>query len=191
MTEQTLDQLEAELKEDKKKGKKKLLLLLLLLLFFIVGGIWAAITFWPQPKSQWELDAEALQGFLSTHTAEEIQAELNRIIEKGRFNISINPVLTVQPDGTANLMIENVPANNYWMQVTVVYYDENNEEHELYRSGMIRQGYYIEDASITGEMPPAGEYYGSAVFTAIYPESDEEVGSSVATMVIRVLEGEG
>lgn len=186
MEQSMLDQLEQQV-QNKKKGRKRALLLLLLLLL-AVGGAVVAWRLWPQQKSQYELDADALAGFLSTHTEEEIQAELNRIIQKGYFNISINPTLTVQADGMANFMIENVPANNYWMQVTVYYYDASGAEQELHRSGMIKQGHYIEDAKITGRMPPPGVYNGRAVFAAVLPESDEEIGRSVATMAIRVLE---
>ncbi|MGO5116316.1 hypothetical protein ACTQ33_15120 [Candidatus Avoscillospira sp. LCP25S3_F1] len=186
MERSALEELEQSLKTKKKKRKRSLLLLLLLLLL-IAGGI-VAWRFWPQPKSQYELDADALAGFLSTHTQEEIEEELNRIIDKGRFNISINPTVTVQPDGMANFMIENVPANHYWMQVTIYYQDTDGTERELYRSGMIQQGYFIEDAEITGDMPSPGTYNARAVFRAVQPESDEEIGQSVATMVVQVLE---
>lgn len=185
MEDHVLDELERSVKTQKKRRKRGLLLLLLLLL--IVGGV-VVWRFWPQPKSQYELDADALQGFLSTHTQEEIEEELNRIIDKGRFNISINPTVTVQADGTANFMIENVPANHYWMQVTVYYQDADGTERELYRSGMIQQGYFIEEAKITGKMPKPGTYNARAVFTAVKPDSDEEIGQSAATMVIQVLE---
>ena len=162
-----------------------LLLLLLLLTTAVVVTLLVGKELF-RPKSQWELDREALEGFLSTHTQEEIEAELNRIIEKGRFNISLNPTLTVAEDGRANVMIENVPANHYWMRVTIYYIDQQGQERELYRSGIIQQGYCIEEATITGQRPPAGEYNGRAVFSAIMPESDEEVGQSAATMMIQV-----
>lgn len=185
--EVTLEQLEEQLGK-KKKNRKRMLLLLLLLLLLTAAVVVTLLVGreWFRPKSQWELDAEALQGFLSTHTQEEIEAELSRIIEKGRFNISLNPTLTVSEDGRANVMLENVPANHYWMRVTIYYLDNQGQEQELYRSGIIRQGYCIEEASITGQRPPAGEYNGRAVFSAIMPESDEEVGQSAATLVIRV-----
>lgn len=188
MTEEvTLEQLEEQLGK-KKKNRKRLLLLLLLLLLLTAAVVVTIVIVREQmrPKSQWELDAQALQGFLSTHTQEEIEAELNRIIEKGRFNISLNPTLVVDEDGMANVMIENVPANHYWMRVTIYYIDQQGQERELYRSGIIKQGFCIERAPITGQRPPAGEYNGRALFSAIMPESDEEVGQSAATMMIQV-----
>lgn len=182
-----LDELEQTVETGEKKKKKRGVVLIALALLLVVGGL-VTWRFWPREKSQYELDADALAGFLSTHTQEEIEAELNRIIDKGRFNISINPTVTIQADGTANFMIENVPANHYWMQVTVYYQDVDGAQRELYRSGMIQQGYYIEEAKIDGEMPKPGTYNARAVFTAIKPDSDEEIGQSVATMVIQVLE---
>lgn len=186
MEETVLDELERTVQKEKKKRKRGFLLILLVLLL-VAGGV-VAWRFWPQGKSQYELDADALAGFLSTHTQEEIEAELNRIIDKGRFNISINPTVTVQADGTANFMIENVPANHYWMQVTVYYQDTDGTQRELYHSGMIKQGYYIEEAKVNGDMPEPGTYNARAVFTAVKPDSDEEIGQSAATMVIQVLE---
>lgn len=186
MERAALDRLEAQLRRQKRRRRRLLAGLLLLLVMGAAG--FAAWRLRPPPKSQFELDADALAGFLPTHTQEEIQAELNRIIDESRFNISINPTPTVQADGTANFMIENVPANHYWMQVTVYYQDSAGQEQELYRSGMIRQGYYIQEAKATGGLPPAGEYNGRAVFAAVQPESGEEIGRSAATLRIQVLD---
>ena len=85
-TQEFKDQQEESLDREKKKKKKRwLILLLLLLLCFVCGG---GYYFWREsrPKSKFEMDQNALAGFLPGKTEEEIQEELNRIIEEGRFN---------------------------------------------------------------------------------------------------------
>lgn len=172
--------------QKKKAGKKRwIILFLLLLLFLSIGG---AVLFWrmTRPVSQFELDRNALEGFLPGKTEEEIQAELNRIIDESRFNVSINPMPVVKADGTVNLMIENVPANNYLMQVDVYYTDQNGEQKLLYSSGIIKQGFYIENVQIEEDIPSAGEYSGVANFRALQPETMEEIGATSANMLITV-----
>lgn len=166
-----------------KKGGLALLVLALLLCGAALAWKWLA----PQPQSQYELDANALAGFLPGKTEEEIQAELNRIIEKGYFNVSINPTPNVAPDGTVNLNIENVPGNNYWMQVNVYIIGEDGGETLLYASGIIKQGYYINEAEAAGKLPAPGQYNGRADFTALMPDTQENIGQTAATMLINVL----
>lgn len=175
----------------KKKGKWPLVLLLILILLLAAGGgflVWKKTV--PKPKSQYELDANALAGFLPGRSEEEIQTELNRIIEKGFFNVSINPTPVVKTDGSVDLNIENVPANHYLMQVNVYLIDSKGKESLLYRSGIIKPGYHIESVSLTGKLPAPGKYNGRADFSALQPDTEENIGQTSATMLI-TLEGGG
>ena len=98
-----------EKKRSEQKRKKWLILLILLLLAGgIAGGYFLYDHF--RPKSRYELDRNALEGFLPGKSEAEIQEELNRIIEEGRVNISMNPTPVIR-DGKINVRIENVPAN--------------------------------------------------------------------------------
>lgn len=181
------EQKEEQQPEEKKK-KKKWLLLLLLLLLLILGGV-GGFFVWKnmQPKSQFELDRNALEGFLPGKSKRDIEKELNRIIEKGRFNVSMNPTPIVK-DKKINVAIENVPANNYYMQVEVYIYPdkEDSDKTELiYKSGMIKQGYYIEEGDIQkGVSVKAGTYDGIAIFHAFNPETTEEIGSTAMTLQV-------
>ena len=93
-------------------------------------------------------------------TEEEIQAELNRVIEEGNFNASINTQLTLEKK-KLDVRIENVPANNYYMQVDIYLYPHqgSTDDSELiYQSGVIMQGKYIVDLN-TGECYKQGPYW--------------------------------
>ena len=184
-----MEQTEEPQPEEKKK-KKKWLLLLLLLLFLILGGV-VGFLVWKnmQPKSQYELDRNALEGFLPGKSKKDIQEELDRIIEKGRFNVSMNPTPVVK-DKKIGVAIENVPANNYYMQVEVYIYPdkENTDTTELiYKSGVIKQGYYIEQGDLQKDVSvKKGTYDGLAVFHALHPETMEEIGSTAMALSVTV-----
>ena len=135
------------------------------------------------------MDRNALEGFLPGKTAAEIQAELNRIIDEGRVNISMNPTPVIK-DGEINVRIENVPANNYYLQADVYIYPQkgNPDNAELvYRSGILKQNYYIENGE-TDTMVSPGEYDGIAIFSALDPDTLEEIGKTSLTLVITVEE---
>lgn len=181
---------EPSVTEKASRKKKQRLLLAAAALFAAVLAAAAFLAVRPlKPKTQYALDRDALEGFLPNKTQEEIEAELNRIIDESRFNVSINPTPVIE-DGRINIMIENIPANHYWMQVDVFIQEPDKEQETLvYRSGLIKQGYYIENADVAAVAAP-GQYNGRAVFSAIKPESDEEVGQTEATMVVYVGEGQ-
>lgn len=173
--------------KEKKKSKKGLILLLLLLLCFACGGgyfIWKS----NQPKSKYETDLNALEGFLPGKTKEQIEEELNRIISEGRFNASINGELTLE-NKKMDVHIENVPANNYDMVVEVYLYPTHGstENAELvYKSGVIKRGFYIEEGDASTTVEP-GDYEGLVVFHAIMPDdTQEEIGQTALSVVIHV-----
>lgn len=174
---------------EQKKRKKWWLLLLLLLLLLGAGG--TVFYYRNQPKepeeeSKWQMDQNALEGFLPGKTAEEIQAELSRIIDENTMNVSMNAVPTVR-DGKINVSIENVPGNNYWQQVDLyIYPDKDHEQEELiYQSGVVKPGFYVESGEVLKDLAP-GEYDGRAVFHAIYPETGEIVNAPEMTVVVKV-----
>lgn len=175
-------------RENGKEKKKKWLLLLLLLLFIaLLAGIF--IYRKAGPKSRYELDRNALEGFLPGRTEEEIQAELNRIIDEGRVNISVN-VQPVVKDGKIDIGLENVPANNYCLQADVFLYPEKGntkKAEKIYSSGVVKQEHYIAQGDAKTKAAP-GEYDGLAVIHALDPDTMEEIGSTGVTLVITVEE---
>lgn len=184
--EDKTEKAEEQQPEEKKKKKKWLLLLLLLLL--LAGGV-GGFFIWKnmQPKSQYELDRNALEGFLPGKSKKDIEEELNRIIEKGRFNVSMNPSPVVKGK-KINVAIENVPANNYYMQVELYIYPDRKDTDKterIYKSGMIKQGFYIEEGDLEkGVTVKNGTYDGIAIFHAFNPETMEEIGSTAMTVTV-------
>lgn len=129
-------------------------------------------------------DTAALAGQLENKTEEEIIAELNRVVDEGMFNISINTTPTF-PDGKSEgpLQIENIPGNQYLMRVQIQL-DATGEV--LYETGLIEPNHHIQTAKLDVELEK-GEYPATAVFNAYDPETEEYVGSAGAKMTIKVL----
>ena len=128
-------------------------------------------------------DTAATTGVLPGMTEEQIVEELNRVVEEGMFNISINTQITF-PDGTAEgqAYIDNISANHYNMTVKIML-DDTGET--VYQSGGIKPGQYIENIRLSKDLP-AGSYRATAVFTAHDPEDQSEVGQAAAQLILTV-----
>ena len=165
-------------------GGKKLLAAACILLLLVLGIL--AFLLLRAPKagpSGLAREAAALAGQLEGETEEEIQAELNRIVEEGMFNISIASYVEF-PEGTAEgeVRIENVPSNHYLMQVEVVR-DDTGES--VYRTGMIEPNHHIQRARLDADLD-VGSYPCTAVFYAFESDTEEPVGQAAAKMTIVV-----
>ncbi|MBE6759014.1 MAG: hypothetical protein E7554_02870 [Ruminococcaceae bacterium] len=133
--------------------------------------------------TDYDIDPNASIGQLEGKTPEEIQAELNRIVEEGMFNISINAT-PVFNNGTAagSLKIENIPANHYNMKVKITL-DSTGEV--IYQSGIIEPNHHIENAPLDVPLPK-GTHAATATFTAIDPETNAAMGYAAARITILV-----
>ncbi|WP_165061633.1 flagellar protein FliS [Adlercreutzia sp. ZJ154] len=129
------------------------------------------------------LDPNARTGQAPYKSQEEMQAEIDRVVEEGMFNISIASVIEFA-DGTSNgtAYIENVPGNQYNMQVVIT--DDTTGE-VLYESGMLQPNQYIENITLTKDLD-AGTYAATATFTALDPTTYEEVGQAAAKITLNV-----
>lgn len=128
------------------------------------------------------IDKNAKEGSSPSKTIEEIQADLDRQIEKGTMNVNINHTIKFL-QGTNNpglAEIENI-ANNPVDQKVEIKLKSNNQT--MYKSDAIPPGYYIEyiDSSVNlGQ----GLYEGVAIFTGYDRETHKQVGGSISTEVI-------
>lgn len=129
-------------------------------------------------------DPNAALGQLEGKSPEEIQAELDRIVEEGMFNISITSAVEFE-NGTSegDIRIENTPGNRYLMKVEISRDDTGDV---VYTSGMIEPNHHIQRARLDVNLP-AGSYPCTAVFYAHDMETEELIGQAAAKLTITVL----
>lgn len=180
-TQNELEILKAQLLKSKKQ--KARLSIMATVVVAVVGAV-AFFNMNAKSVSKFDLDHDALKGFLPNKTAEEIQIELNRLLDESMFHVSVNPT-PILANGKVNLFIENVPANNYWTMVDIYYIDENGAEQLLYQSRVIQNGYYVAEVEIDADIPK-GEYNAFGIFKAILPESTEEIGQTRVSLLLTV-----
>lgn len=128
-------------------------------------------------------DQSAQNGQAPYKTEEEIQAELDRTVEEGMFNISIASTIQFADgasEGTA--YIENVPGNHYLMKVSIT---DDATGDLLYESGVLKPNQYIENIALAHDVDP-GSYPATATFTALDQTTYEEIGQAAAKVVINI-----
>ena len=152
-----------------------------LVVLLAVGGLGLAA--WSQATGTDFFDMNAQSGQAPYKTPEEIQAELDRVVEEGMFNISIASVIEF-PDGSSpgTAYIENVPGNRYLMQVSIAL-DDTGEA--VYESGALKPDSYIGDITLSRDLDQ-GDYPATATFSALDPDSREEVGKAAAKVTLSV-----
>ena len=129
-------------------------------------------------------DPNAQDGQAPYKSAEEMQAELDRVVEEGMFNISIAGAIQFDDgasEGTA--YIENVPGNRYNMRVRIT---EDATGDVLYESGVLKPNQFIEKIALTKDLDQ-GSYPATATFIALDPSSYDEVGQAAAKVVVNVI----
>ena len=149
-----------------------------------LAAVGAGMWLFEQSQLNSPYDENAILGQAPYKSAEEVQAELDRIVEEGMFNISIASVIEFA-DGTApgTAYIENVPGNRYVMQVSIAL-DDSGET--VYESKALKPGSYIESVELSNDLDP-GNYAATATFSALDPDSLEEVGKAAAKVTLSVL----
>ena len=163
---------------EKKRRRWPVILVLLLILACLVTALVLALT-WQPAKSAREGTAGQLEG----KTAEEIQAELDRVVDEGMFNISIASTIQLADGASpAELRIENVPGNRYLMRVAITL-DDTGEQ--VYATELIEPNFHIQQDVLDVELK-AGTYPATALFTAYDPATEEPVGQAAAKVAIAV-----
>lgn len=128
-------------------------------------------------------DPNAELGQLKGKTPEEIQAELDRVVEEGMFDISIASRVDFA-DGASEgeLRIENVPGNPYLMKVEI---SRDDTGEVVYTSGLVEPNHHIQKARLDVDLD-AGDYPCTAVFYAYDLEDEQLVGQAAAKLTIAV-----
>ncbi len=174
-----------------KKRKLVLICVLCILLSMVVFG--CIYTFVLKDKNNisdapsnifdFSMDDKASSGDIDSKSVEEIQEELNKKVEDGMINISMN-TSPVFENGTSegNLSIINKEINKY-PQVVEIYLDDTKEL--IYKSGGIPVGSNIEKDKLDVSLSK-GTYKCTAYFNAINEETKELVGTAGAKIEITV-----
>ena len=171
----------------KEKKSKKWIGIVILLILAALAAVFALKYCAPDTRTKGDRDLDAMLGQMPGRTQKDYQDVLNKVVEEGMFNISINSNVWCT-NGTAEVGIENIPGNHYLMKVELYLQGENGDK-KLYESGLIAPGYYVEQTKIdTGGLKP-GSYAAVAVFHAIDEEDETtEVGSSRMEITLTVKE---
>jgi hypothetical protein len=130
-------------------------------------------------------DANATLGGWEGGDTDEIVETLNRQVQAGMINISMNTT-PVFSDGTSkgNLMIVNEGVNLYPQVVEIT---RNDTGETIYTSGAIPVGSKIGQDTLDVVLP-AGNYECTALFSSVDPDSGAVIGCAGAIITITVLE---
>lgn len=169
--------------EGRPGGRRRRAALAALALVLAAAALGALALFGPGGLEDGFFDDRAKEGQAPYKSAEEAQAELDRVVEEGMFGISIASVIPFADgasEGTA--YIENVPGNRYLMRVELVR-DDTGET--VYASGLIEPNSHIQRAPLAMRLEE-GTYACTAVFTAVDPETEAAVGTAAAAVEVAV-----
>ncbi len=174
--------------EKTKKNKKWIIVVVLLLAGAATAlGMLRSGGAPPEISSRNQRDMDAMLGQMPGKTQQDYNDVLNKLVEEGMFNISINSAIVCE-GGVADLGIENIAQNRYMMQVDI-YLQGKNGDKKVYESGIIAPGYYIERADVDTSGLAPGSYAAVAVFRAIDAEDETtEAGSSRIEITLTVKE---
>ncbi len=136
------------------------------------------------PFANLTVDENTEYGEREQKSHEEIVAELNKQVEDGMINISMN-IYPVFENGTAkgDLLIVNNEINKY-PQVVEIYRKDTNEL--IYQSGVIPVGGRVDYAELSVDLDP-GTYNCVAYFNAVNPETYAPLGKAGAEIQITVV----
>lgn len=124
-----------------------------------------------------------LAGQLVGLSPNEVQAELDRIVEDGMFDISIASVVQVSSGGgPAELRIQNAEGNRFLMQVALTL---DSTGQQIYQSGVLEPNFYIQSDTLDAQLE-AGMYDATATFTALDPQTEEQVGEAAVKVLVQV-----
>ena len=128
-------------------------------------------------------DPAATQGGWNEADLDQIVDGLNRKVEEGMINISMNTSPSFE-DGSAegNLMIVNESVNRYPQVVEIT---RNDTGDQIYKSGAIPVGNKIERAKLDVDLA-AGTYECTALFYNVDPDTGSYLGCAGAIITITV-----
>lgn len=172
-------------KPDKKKKRIRWILLILILLLLLGFGGCRAWKYYTEEKPEDDLRKElyAEIGLMPGMSEDEIQDRLNRRVQEGYFNASMNgnpKFASGRAEGNVN--IENIPGNQYAFTVTVVVTGVDETKYPeaakylgqtVLTTGLLEPNSYLSNRKLDVNLPK-GEYVCMAIFDAYEREEVAE-----------------
>lgn len=142
-----------------------------------------AIAVWRMNSDDGIYDDNAVMGIMPGIDEAQRLADLQRQLDESMISFSINSnAVFKQGDGEGNLMIEN-PEHNAKVMMVELYKNDDNEL--IYKSGMIKPGYYIENVKLDKPLSQ-GVYDCTAYFKAYSLDDDKFIGQVGANVTLTV-----
>ena len=175
---------EQKRRKDKNRNAIIFLLLLLLIIFGVVFLVFSKEQEVIEETKEKIREANTIAGILPGMDESQIQDQLNLIVDKSMFNVSINPNIVFEEAKIPGpVRIQNVPGNQYDFTVALIL-TESNET--IMETGLIKIGHYLESRELDVDVD-RGNYLCLAYFTAYDPVSGEEVGATGAQVLLTVM----
>lgn len=177
--------------KNKGNGKNKILIIIIIVLALALVAAGAVLLTGGKDGNGpggFFMDDSVEMGDREQMSQEEIQAELNKKVQEGMINISMNTYPTFE-NGKAkgNLLIVNEEINNYPQIVEIYILDaDGNPGQLIYKSGGIPVGGRIDYDSLDVDLDK-GSYNCVAYFHNADPETGASLGKAGAQIVIQVL----
>lgn len=128
------------------------------------------------------LDAGVESGKAETASEQEIMDSLNKKVEDGMINASMNPYPEFATGASeGNLMIVNEDFNNYPQVVEII-----SKGEVIYRSGLIPVGSRVETGKLLSDLDK-GEYDCVAEFHNVDEKTGKSLGKAGVAIVVKVL----
>lgn len=171
-----------------KKAVRLIITCIIVLLSLIIGIFFLCRGCSKNPEesdttTKFVIDDEAVEGGWVEADEEEIRENLNKSVEAGYINISMNTTPYFK-DGTSegNLMIVNEDINKYPQKVVIT---RNDTGEVIYESKGIPVGSKIEKAKLSVDLS-AGIYECTAMFHNVDPDTGNSLGCAGAVITITV-----
>ena len=154
-----------------------------LLLILAAGG---GFFWWKlHNNATYAYDEQAKNGIIEARSKEEIKKILNQQVEKGTFNVSMNPnPIFKNGSSEGELWIENIPNNSADIKVVITL--KNKDKQKVFETKKIRPNQNIKTARLNVNLPK-GEYPAVAHFTASDKTSGKLVGAADMNIKLSIM----
>lgn len=169
--------------EDQNERNKKRRWLLVLIVVIVLGTVGFFVYRSAADSGVMGKNGDAELGVSPDMSEDQAQQQRNAAVSEGMKHVSINPhSLFESGSAMGNLGIENTAQSHYSYVVSIMRDDTGDE---VYKSGLLKPGYYIDKARLSKSLPK-GDYSATARFVAYKESGGEPIGAAVVKIIITV-----